>query len=78
MGHLSRAEPKRHPVPFEGRFRGVRVSQRIIEAQADLPPAERRVAELVLADTRAVAFGTVASAKACSSFAPRRTTPSHS
>jgi DNA-binding MurR/RpiR family transcriptional regulator len=49
----------------------VRVSQRIIEVQADLPPAERRVAELVLADSRAVAFGTVASvAKATNTSGP--------
>lgn len=36
------------------------VRERIIDVGELLPPAERRVAELLLADPRAVAFGTVA------------------
>ncbi len=38
----------------------MRVDERIIRAKDELPPAERRVAELVLADSATVAFGTVA------------------
>ncbi|MBI2710076.1 MAG: MurR/RpiR family transcriptional regulator [Actinobacteria bacterium] len=36
------------------------VADRIVDVQDRLPPAERRVAEVVLADPSAVAFGTVA------------------
>jgi len=44
----------------------VGVSERIIAVEAELPPAERRVAELVLRDAGAVAFGTVAEVAATS------------
>ena len=36
------------------------VRDRIIDAIGQLPPAERRVAEVVVDDPKAVAFGTVA------------------